>query len=231
MSENTIFVKKYSSCDDRFFVNEREIWRYAGHPQSAGEPEEALCDLLCEVKRELLDEFSYKVCYRRMDISWEGGMPLLPFYSGSKQLAKSLAGSREIIIFAATIGLGIDRQIARYQRLAPTKALLMQAYGAERIERLCDVFCEEIEHDAKEEGLSCTPRYSPGYGDLPLEAQKEFFKLLDCSRQIGVSLNDSLLMTPSKSVTAVFGIGKCESYSGHKCENCENTECEYRENV
>ena len=51
------------------------------------------------------------------------------------------------------------------------------------------------------------PRFSPGYGDLSLEVQKEIFSLLDCPRKIGVSLGDSLLMTPSKSVTAIIGYG------------------------
>ena len=45
--------------------------------------------------------------------------------------------------------------------------------------------------------LFTRPRFSPGYGDLPLTVQKDFFRVLDCTRKIGLSLNDSLLMSPS----------------------------------
>ena len=54
-------------------------------------------------------------------------------------------------------------------------------------------------------------RYSPGYGDLPLETQTAVFKALDCERTIGVTLTESLLMRPSKSVTAVIGMKEREA--------------------
>lgn len=230
MSENTIFVKRYTNEEEKIEIRAREIWRYAGYMGIPGEDEEGLKDTLNQVLKELEKAFNYKVCYRRMDITWDGDMPVLPFESKSADLAKCIDGCTEIIIFAATIGLDIDRHIAKYQRLSPVKALLMQAYGAERIESLCDYFCKDIEDELKKEDLYLTPRFSPGYGDLPLEKQIDFFKLLDCNRQIGISLNESLLMTPSKSVTAIMGItNACRKKTGHKCEACENTNCEYRE--
>ena len=95
------------------------------------------------------------------------------------------------MIFAATVSLEIARYIARYQRLSPVKALMAQAYGAERIESLCDAFCNEIQDEVMKEGYCCSTRFSPGYGDLPLETQVDIFRLLDCSKQIGISLNQS----------------------------------------
>ncbi len=223
MIENTIFVRKYQTQDERFAVNEREIWRYSGYFGVTDGVDEELKRLLCQVQEELSCAFSYKVCYRRMSIEQ------LPFLETSKDLQKCLCGCTEVILFAATIGMEIDRLILRYQRLAPTKALLMQAYGAERVECLCDVFCREIRELTAEEQLSCTPRFSPGYGDLPLETQREVFALLDCNRQIGISLNQSLLMTPSKSVTAVFGLGRwAGDRAKRKCSACVKDNCEYR---
>lgn len=230
MNENTIFVKKYDGNDSRFSIREQEVWRYSGYLGLAESVDEELKKLFNEVKEELKNSFSYKACYRRMNITWEDDMPQLPFAVDSKDLAKCITGSSEIVLFAVTIGLDIDRMIARYQRFSPTKALLMQAYGAERVEVLCDVFCNEIKAMVAEEGLSCSARFSPGYGDLPLEVQKDVFRLLDCNRQIGVALNESLLMTPSKSVTALFGIGECVgNMRVHKCESCQKLDCEYRQ--
>ena len=55
-------------------------------------------------------------------------------------------------------------------------------------------------------GKTLAARFSPGYGDLPLEFQREIFRALDVPRRIGVSLGSSCLMSPSKSVTAIVGI-------------------------
>lgn len=228
MQENTIFIKNYKE-DEILPVNENEIWRYAGYFGKSG-VEYELEALLKSVKTDLDGKFSYKVCYKRMSIKWENEMPVLPFYSKSKNLALRLKDCNEIILFSATVGLSIDRYIARYQRLSPLKALIANAYGAERIENLCDTFCSDMEKEVKCENLSLTKRYSPGYGDLPIEAQAEIFSLLDCSRQIGVSLNSSLLMSPSKSVTAIIGLKKGSNINLriHKCSECNNTECEFR---
>lgn len=217
MCENTVFVKRYGCT---YEINEEEIWRYAGY-RGVPHEQDALRGLLREVIEELKDGFTYKVCYRRLKE--------LPFGEDSRDLQKCLRGCDEIILFAATVGLGLDRYIARHQRNATTKALLAQACGTERIESLCDLFCWEMQEEAAREGKSCTARFSPGYGDLPIQAQKDIFALLDCGRQIGVSLSDSLLMTPSKSVTAVFGVRAGESCQrDNKCGGCKNSDCIYR---
>ena len=231
--DNVIYVKKYNATDSFLFpVNRREIWRYSGYLDHTKKKDDELERLLDEVIDELKVSFQFQVCYRRMKVDWENGIPVLPFSCASRDLAKCLKGCKEIIIFAATIGLEIDRKIARYERFSPAKALLIHAYGAERIESLCDGFCEDIRKEVEKEGLWCSPRFSPGYGDVPLETQTDFFRLLDCNRKIGVSLNDSLLMVPSKSVTAIFGIGDCGNkktvLKDNKCESCNNKNCEYR---
>ena len=231
MSENVIFVKKYDEAKDSLLINERELLRYAGWLGLPETMDETIREVFSEVVSELQGAFSYQVCYRRMEVTWEDGMPRFPLQTQSKDLAKCLQGSREVILFAATVGLEIDRHIAKYQRFSPTKALLMQAYGAERVETLCNAFCEEMRRLAESEGLQCTARFSPGYGDLPLETQRDVFRLLDCNRKIGISLNESLLMTPSKSVTAIFGMGPGVCHvQEHKCESCVKTDCEFREN-
>ena len=230
MSENTIFVKKYEETDENLAINEREFLRYAGYLGLPESMDEGVREIYSQVIEEMKGAFSYQVCYRRMEVVWENGMPRFALETDSKDLAKCLQGSKEVILFAATIGLEIDRRIAKYQRFSPTKALLLQAYGAERVETLCNAFCKELRQQAEAEGMRCTPRFSPGYGDLPLETQKEVFRLLDCYRKIGISLNDSLLMTPSKSVTAMFGLGADVCLvREHKCESCDKKDCEFRD--
>ncbi|MBQ2880040.1 MAG: Vitamin B12 dependent methionine synthase activation subunit, partial [Anaerotignum sp.] len=142
-----------------------------------------------------------------------------------------LRGCNSALVFGATIGIEIDRLISKYGRISPSKALFFQAIGAERIESLCDVFCHDISYTLKTEGLHLLPRFSPGYGDFPLDFQKDIFRALDCYRKIGLSLNESMLMSPSKSVTAIAGIShNPRKNTDKKCSICTKTDCFFRSN-
>ena len=147
--------------------------------------------------------FTYKVAYRIFSVKTGEDFVNFPFaVVHSKNLAKCLEGCTRALIFGATVGIGADRLISRYANTLPSGALTVDAIATERIESLCDTFCNELE----EGGLNLTPRFSPGYGDLGLEHQRVIFDVLDLPRKIGITLNESLIMSPSKSVTAIIGI-------------------------
>lgn len=218
----TVLVKSFSQPP----FCEKEILCYAGCHAADVDTMELLHTCIEEAEGKL----SYKVCYRELPISVQGAVCDFGVFSlTSEKLASNLKGCERVIVFAATIGVEIDRLIAKYGRLSPVKALLFQAIGAERIEALCDTFCEEL---AEERGIGFKPRFSPGYGGLPLQTQKELFSVLDCTRQIGLSLTDSLLMTPSKSVTAFAGITDLAEKKKHiKCSICDKIDCTFRGKV
>ncbi len=217
---NNITVKTYKNIP----LNFREILRYAGCPKTE-RPR-----LLDECIDEIADRLSYKVCWGEFEIRIDESLVDFGFArTKSADLAKNLKGCKKILLFAATVGIEIDRMITKYGRLSPTKALFFQAIGAERIESLCDTFCREMSELFKKDNLFLRPRFSPGYGDLPLILQKDIFEVLSCPKKIGVTLNDSLLMSPSKSVTAIAGISdKCAKEGKSKCESCGNINCAYR---
>ena len=195
MSDGILHIKSFSEPP----VDRREALRYAGARELP--PEQA--SLFDECIAELLPLLSYKVCWRFFPVAANDDELDLGFVKvKSKSLAANLSGCETILLFAATVGIAPDRLVAKYGRISPVKALFCQAIGAERIEALCDMFCNEI---ASQEG-TLRPRFSPGYGDLPLELQSDIFAVLDCNRKIGLSLTSSLLMTPTKSVTALAGI-------------------------
>lgn len=200
--EQIIFTKSYPEPP----LNRREILRYMGCG-GAGETAQGIDALLTECLSEVLPHLSYKVCWRAFPIreTKRDSLDLGFMQTESRDLYRNLRGCDRFVLFAATVGLSPDRLIAKYGRISPAKALFIQAIGAERIESLCDVFCGELEQKYAAEGFTMRPRFSPGYGDFPLEAQKAVFQTLDCPRKIGLSLNDSLLMSPSKSVTAMVG--------------------------
>ena len=179
-------------------VDYREIMRYSG----IGKGAVGLIDLIENCVQEAESSFSYKVAYRVLPISvTEKTVDFGSFKAESVHLAKCLQGCEKAVVFAATVGMGIDRIIKKYSVLSPSKSVIFQAIGAERCESLCDIFNKEIAQECE-----VTPRFSAGYGDFALEHQKDIFALLDMGRRIGVTLGENLLMSPSKSVTAVIGI-------------------------
>ena len=216
---STVLVKTFSAPP----LCEREILRYAGSHAS----DQNVTGLLQQCLDELGDRLSYKVCFLELPVHTDAsGCDFGCFSVPSAKLSANLSGCQRCLVFGATIGIEIDRLIARYGRIAPAKALLFQAIGAERIEALCDAFCAEYE---REYGVTLRPRFSPGYGDLPLDTQRDLFSVLDCSRKIGLNLTESLLMMPSKSVTAFAGIGNhSTSTNRNKCDFCDNRDCTFR---
>lgn len=194
-----IYVNTYEAPE----YSRREILRYAGVKKGvAPELEELLDSCLAEIDGRL----TYKVCYGQFDISINKKEIDMGFAKvTSMSLKKCLKGCDQIFLFGATVGLELDRLIARYSSVAPSRALMLQAIGAERVESLCDLFEKDLRDLLAEDCLFLRPRFSPGYGDLPLELQRNIFAVLDCPKNIGLTLNDSLLMSPTKSVTAIIG--------------------------
>ena len=180
-------------------VSRSEIIRYAGGGKDEGELKKAIDGCILEAAWQIAP----KVCYGFYDISRGAeGLDLGFCFTDSRDLQKNLNGCHRIVVFAATIGIGMDRLMLKYGGVSSLKGLLIQALGAERVEALCDAFCEEL----KKEGYSLRPRFSPGYGDLPLDIQKKIFLALEPEKNIGLTLTSSAIMSPTKSVTAIMGI-------------------------
>ena len=200
----SVYIKSYEPPK----INEREILRYAGVTVTT----EEIRALLDECLALCLECVSYNVCYTVLTITRNAHHIDLGFgVTDSKALAKNLEGCDSIVLFAATLGNGLDRLIARYSALAPSKAFMLQAIGAERIEALCDAFNREISRELKNQSKLTKPRFSAGYGDFPLEFQWDICRVLDTQRKIGVTLQESLVMLPTKSVTAIIGIKNQET--------------------
>ncbi len=184
-------------------ISRREVLRYMSCG-SANDETEALID---RCVKESENVFSCRIAYRELSLSSENGIISVGTLKiKSLDLQKALDNCQKVIIFAATVGIGIDRLILKYSHTSPASALCMQAIGAERIESLCDKFCLDMKEKYADQGMNTHPRFSPGYGDLAISLQRDIFNLLECEKRIGLTLNDSLLMSPTKSVTAIIGI-------------------------
>lgn len=220
-------------------VDKREIYRYLGYQGRV--PDE---NVLREVDRcleELREAVTPRFVYRQYPIEsffWDNiERPFLDEKPGtellsiagmkiqSRSLCRNLRDCKSAYLMAATLGIGPDRLIARASVAKMSRAVILQAAAAAMIEAWCDEVNQKIIKEAEDQGLYCRPRFSPGYGDFSLEYQKDFAQILRIQKEIGVSLTQSLLMMPSKSVTAVIGLSPVKKECAlHGCEACLKAE-------
>ena len=211
-------------------MNVKETLRYLGyHGQEADAQVLALVE---QCWRELEGAVSPRSVYREYALSFfeEDGIDVYGFQTRSRALRKNLDGCRAVVLFAATLGTGVDMLLNRYKRISTSRAVVLQAAAAAMLEDYCDEVNEEIRKEYEEKGEYPRPRFSPGYGDFSLDCQPAFLECLEAGKRIGITLTDSLLMMPSKSVTAVIGISeKPAGCGGYGCQGCEKRDCVYRE--
>lgn len=218
----------YTPQKNDIVINENEVYRYLGYTQrgmgrteetdantknnSFSDMQDGSSKAIREYIREALaltqEAMQPKACYGRFTIDVKGdGKILFPYGEVvSHDLTKNLHDCKEIFLFAATLGVEFDRLLRRTRITSMTKAAVLQAAGAAAVEGLCDQLNDDLRKAVEAEGYKAHPRYSPGYGDYALENQKGIFDILKPSKNIGVSLMDTLIMAPEKSVTAVIGL-------------------------
>lgn len=132
-----------------------------------------------------------------------------------------LENSHSVLFIAATLGLELDRRLRYYAKTDASKMVIMDAAASALIEQFCDDLQDELPF------TGYTFRFSPGYGGVPLTMQKEIVRVLETEKRIGLTLTDSLLMVPQKSMTGIVGIGG--RMTKRSCAGCRLFEqCEYR---
>ena len=188
----------------------KETARYLGYSRSVS-PNQDVSELLEKAAREMADIMKPQSVFEVFDltvVSTGSTTVRLSFADvtlQSQDLGRNLAGCSKVALLAATLGPQVDALIRKNSSLNPVYASILQATGAMYIEEVVDFVNDEIKKIAGSQGLKTKPRYSPGFGDVPLEVQKDFFRLLPCTR-IGLTLMDTLIMAPEKSVTAFVGL-------------------------
>ena len=213
-------------------ADRKEIFRYLGY--RGREPETGVAEAADSCAAALQTVVEPRHVRRVFPLEWVSadrfrieGMDVV-----SRNLSRNLRGCSEVCLMAATLGLGPDRLVQRAEALGKmSRAVILQAAAAAMIEAYCDDVNEEIRREAAPKGLVLRPRFSPGYGDFSLEHQTELFRILEVQKKIGVTLTGSLLMMPSKSVTAVIGLSKENTHCMVQgCEVCGKQDCSFRRN-
>ncbi len=131
---------------------------------------------------------------------------------------------------AATIGSDPEKYLIRTGCETVADAMILDACFSACAENVCDNLEEDIREELAEKGLYLTGRFSPGYGDLPLGLQREILDVLNAGGRIGLTLSESGLMIPRKSVTAVLGVSETPRRGKRAgCEACAMSgNCSYQ---
>ena len=210
-------------------IDQREVLRYLGYKGS--EPDAEILHTIADCTRELEEAATPHHILQAVELSRPNAdtLEFAGMVVHSRDLFQHLSGCDEAVLFEATLGAPVDLRLERCAQVSMSRAVVMQACAASLIESYCDECQEPIAQEAASRGLYLRPRYSPGYGDFDISYQREFLTVLDCPKRIGLTMTDSFMLAPSKSVTAVIGL-TAEAQSCHiaKCMTCKAKSCPFR---
>ena len=205
-----------------FEIDKNEMLRYGGHK---GEITPQLSHMADEIINKITPHLTPRYIQGRYRITAvENGIQLdTGLILQGEDIKKHLAGCDECYIICATVGTGADGFIRSMLALGSVWGLLADAAATRAVESLCDNVETQLRTSLKAENSYLTWRYSPGYGDFPFTQQPDILALLKADKTVGVTCNDSCMMIPAKSVTAVMGIAKTKpAEKTHSCDRCPN---------
>ncbi|MEG1448399.1 MAG: methionine synthase [Oscillospiraceae bacterium] len=201
-------------------INIDEVLKYLGY-KGGNIPKEEI-DEIYKISEMAIEVARPKYCYGEYPIEiTESGVKVsgTTLFLGGQDIKKHLANSERCVLFAATLGLDVDIFL-RQNSHDVKKTLIFDCCASDLVERLCDEFENRLRSEKTAQGLFLTSRFSCGYGDLKIDLQREFVAVLNATRQIGLNVSSSNLLIPTKSVTAILGVGKKQSQKAYSCDIC-----------
>jgi len=212
--------------------NKDEVLRYLGYRNQV--LDNATNDLIEELMDEMRSLIKVRYIYKFFSIMREEDKIYLSnsnFSLIGEDIKKHLDKSEICALMAVTLGNSVDAKIRYYEKISMAKAVILDACATTAIEELCDRICEELEEVVQKENSTLTSRYSPGYGDLPIDIQKKFLTMLSGEKSIGLTASSDSILIPRKSVTAIVGVVKSENNSIKRasCLDCNKySNCMFR---
>ncbi|MFR9503144.1 MAG: vitamin B12 dependent-methionine synthase activation domain-containing protein [Rikenellaceae bacterium] len=150
-------------------------------------------------------------------------------FTYGKIIRDCLKDADRYVVVVATIGQEVDDLLHEYQKTDIVKAFVADAIASEMAEATIRKAAEYIE-GILEEGEKMSNSYSPGYCGWLLKEQRKLFAYFQPEIPCGVVLNDSCLMLPIKSVSALMVIGPRVVKAPYGCEICTKSDC-YKKRV
>lgn len=191
---------------DRLSIPVREVLHFMGWRGTPVEPE-----LLHQI-RQIMDTaeraLAPRVTLRRFGVEPDGTLSGTSLRPVGRDIGRMLAGCHEVVLLAVTLGAQSERMLLKAQAKSSAEAVLLDAVLSAAIEAVCDAQEAALRAKMSAEGLYLTDRFSPGYGDMPIEQTREICAVLAADRTMGLTVSKSGIMIPRKSVTAVMGVSR-----------------------
>ena len=190
----------------------REVLRYMGYRGQEYTSElDTIVDSACGHCLELARPKASWLAFDVTEISLDGDTPHVrmdgtTFELPGHSIARYLDGAVSVVLMAVTVGMDLERELRLTSVTDPVFGIALDAAATAAVEEAADILSAHISTWAAHQGLRAGGRFSPGYGDLPLDVQPQLLSVLDAQRRLGITLSQSLLMTPTKSITAVTGL-------------------------
>ena len=228
-----IFSKRYllevvCFCTIYIMINLTEALRYMG---IGAEPPADVCEKTVQMISELERKLKPRYRYMLYDLMADGdAFEIVGTAVRLKgQTASALLSEcQKVIMLACTLGSEFDMYLKRLEAKDMSQAVICNCCGSAYVEAGCDMATDEIL--AKLDGLYITDRFSPGYGDIPLDVQPAICDSLNTKRTLGLYVTDTFLLNPTKSVTAFIGVSQKQQPAKIRgCAFCNmKSVCTYR---
>lgn len=210
-------------------VNIAEALRYMGHEET--EASENLKSVITKCEKNLLEAIRPEYTYRCFDINiTENGVDICKtsFILKGNDIKNHLLNCQKAVLMCATLGIDSDKLMRRLAITDMSEHFVTDALASALIEQVCDNAEREIKD--KFPDWYMTWRFSPGYGDFPIEQQADFLNVTNAAKRIGLYLSEGGMMIPSKSVTAVIGLSETQiKQDKQSCACCNMSDrCSFR---
>lgn len=187
-------------------INRREALRYMGHK---GEASPILEDTVEKCEKKLLRTMRPNFIFRVFDIKQKDeGIDILgsSLTLKGKDIKNHLEGCGRAVLMCATLGSDTDKLIRAEEISDISSAFVMDALASAAIEEVCQMADNYIKQQMPD--FFFTWRFSPGYGDFPIDIQMGFLETLNAPKRAGICTGENNILIPRKSVTAVSGISE-----------------------
>ena len=145
-----------------------------------------------------------------------------------KQVMQHLRNSEMLAFFACTAGAEITDRSQKYMSAGDyLEGYVADLTGSLLVDAAMDLVQKRLTDEMGQRGLKVTNRYSPGYCHWNVDEQHLLFSIFP-ENFCGITLSDSALMHPIKSVSGVIGIGRNVCFTKYVCNACSEKNCIYR---
>lgn len=211
------------------YIDEKEARRYAGLARSADFPDKLISEACLEAQLLAAPQGNYE--YYPYDCISAVIQSTPPLALTGGVIEKHLADCQQVAVLAVTIGSRIEAAISQHFAQGQyTAAILLDAAATAAVEMVADQVNALIDRQAAKLGCRTTRRFSPGYGNWAVTAQAAVTNLA-CGQAIGLSVTETSMLEPRKSVTAIVGLAPVQQPGNSQpsgCQSCQQPNCPSR---